>query len=381
MLFYPFSVFLLVLLFWRFGGAPHVAAAAWSLMALGDGLSTLLGRSLGRHSLPWNSQKTYLGFFSFLLAGTFGVAFLLWFVSPRTGVAMSWSLAYTIAVIAALVAGFVETFPWRINDNLSVPLIGGAVIYLLGSVKASLLAEVFAEPWKLTAFALLAGAVVAAAYYKRFIGLPRVIAGWIIGLLMLLFAGLPGFVVLVLFFLAQDLVCRYRVSQQNLEGPVGRKSEMYLVYNAVSTVGVAIFLAFWARATPYEVFFHVAMVAALATAFADAMAAELGQLYGGSPYLLPSFRQVAAGTPGAVSLTGTAFGIIAALALGVVAFAFGLLDSAIFIGVVTVSAFVGIMSESSFGPPLIRQGFSPHTLNFLCTLAGALVAMVLYWLL
>jgi uncharacterized protein (TIGR00297 family) len=380
MLFYPSSIFLVVLLFWYFGDAPHVAAAAWSLMALGDGLSALLGKTLGRHPLPWNPKKTYLGLVGFFLGGTFGVAFFLWFVSPRTGAAVLWHQAYMVALIAAFVAGVVETFPWRINDNLSVPLIGGAVIYLLDSVEGWRVDKLVDNPWRVVSFALLVGVLLAVAYHKRLVELSTAIAGWFIGFLALLFMGFRGFLLVLVYFVVVDLLARFTAQWKQAGQAAVRKAASHRIWNAVATLGIVIFLAFWGAITPHSDFFQVAMVAALATAFADSVAAELGQMYGGRPYLLPSFRQVTAGTPGAVSVAGTIFGFLAALVFGVLAQILQLLPSPVFIGVVAVAGFIGITWESAFSPSLLRRGFSAHTLNFLCTLVGALAAMVLYWL-
>lgn len=378
MLLYSLSVFLVVLLFWSFGGAPHVAAAAWALLAVGDGLSTLLGKSFGRERLPWNPRKTYLGFAAFLLGGTFGAAFLLWFVSPRTATPVLWSQAYLVGLAAAIVAGAVESFPWRINDNLSVPLIGGAVIYLFDAVEGRLVAILFENHWRIFSYALLAGVILAVAYHKRLVELPTAVAGWVLGFLMLLFTGLRGFGFLAVYFTALELLARYVDVRK--PGKAGKRPASYEVRNLLATVGPAVFLALWGAITLHRGFFAVAMVAALATAFADSVAAGLGQIYGGRPFVIPSFRRVSPGTPGAVSLAGTVSGLAAALALALVAFVLQLLPTPIHVLVVTVAALAGITWESAFGPSLTRRGLGPHTLNFLCTVAGCLAAMVLYWL-
>ena len=58
-----------------------------------------------------------------------------------------------------------------------------------------------------------------------------------------------------------------------------------------------------------------AMVAAMAEATADTVSAELGQVLGGTPWMITSLRRVPAGTDGAVSLLGTLAGAVAAAVL------------------------------------------------------------------
>jgi len=325
MLFYPAAVFLAILFFWTMGGSAHVAAAAWALLAVGDGLSTVVGTSIGRHALPWNRKKSLEGSAAFLLGGIPAAAFFLWFVAPRVGVPVSWEAAFVVAAVGGVIGAAVESFPWRVNDNLSIPLIAGANIYLLDAYDPARAQAIFANPWKVLAAALLTGVLLAVAYHKRLAGLPLVLVGWFLGFCMLLFADFQGFILLAIFF-----AIKYLVTEQIVERKSTRGKGRYAAWDALATAGLALFFAFWARVTVHTEFFETAMVAALATALADAAAASLGQLYGGRPYMVPSFRRVPAGTPGAVSLAGTGFGVAAALVLSFVAWILGLLPGAIF---------------------------------------------------
>ena len=54
------------------------------------------------------------------------------------------------------------------------------------------------------------------------------------------------------------------------------------------------------------------LLAALAEATADTVSSELGQAFGGTPYLLTTLRPAPAGTDGAISVLGTAAGLLAA---------------------------------------------------------------------
>jgi uncharacterized protein (TIGR00297 family) len=59
-------------------------------------------------------------------------------------------------------------------------------------------------------------------------------------------------------------------------------------------------------------------LAALAEAAADTVSSEIGQVFGGRPFMLTTFRRVDPGTDGAISLAGTLAGIVAAAAVAAV---------------------------------------------------------------
>ena len=51
---YPLAVLLLILAFYR---RLEVAAAAWGILAFGDGMATVVGMAFGRRKLPWNPAQ------------------------------------------------------------------------------------------------------------------------------------------------------------------------------------------------------------------------------------------------------------------------------------------------------------------------------------
>ncbi len=66
------------------------------------------------------------------------------------------------------------------------------------------------------------------------------------------------------------------------------------------------------------------MVAALAAGASDTVASEIGKAWGRRTFLFPSFKPVRPGTSGAVSLEGTAAGLVAALGLAALGLSLGL---------------------------------------------------------
>ncbi len=93
-----------------------VAAASVAVLAIGDSLSTLAGKTFGRHKLPVNRQKSWEGSAAFFIGA---VAVLLFFANPAK------------AISVAFIAAAVEALPYM-DDNLSVPIATGLVMVLLG---------------------------------------------------------------------------------------------------------------------------------------------------------------------------------------------------------------------------------------------------------
>jgi uncharacterized protein (TIGR00297 family) len=118
-------------------------------------------------------------------------------------------------------------------------------------------------------------------------------------------------------------------------------------------------------------------LAALAEATADTVSSEIGQVLGGRPFLLTTFRRVDPGTDGAISLAGTLAGIVAA---GVVAAsgAWALHgDSRLFL-LSWAGAVFGLFFDSLLGASLERaRWLNNDAVNFLSTASAAVFTIAL----
>jgi uncharacterized protein (TIGR00297 family) len=118
----------------------------------------------------------------------------------------------------------------------------------------------------------------------------------------------------------------------------------------------------------------VAMIAAMAEATADTVSSELGQVLGGEPRLVTTWRRVPAGTDGAVSLAGTLSGCVAAAVIVLVAFAVLPMTRAAAV-IAFAAAIAGLFIDSLLGAIPERQGWlNNDAVNALSTLAAALLA-------
>jgi uncharacterized protein (TIGR00297 family) len=108
------------------------------------------------------------------------------------------------------------------------------------------------------------------------------------------------------------------------------------------------------------------ILAALCEATADTVSSEIGQAFGGRPFLFTTLRRVAPGTDGAVSVLGTVAGIVVAgmvTVVGIIGFASGV---------------AGLMFDSLLGATVERRGWIGNDLvNFSSTVFAAIVALAL----
>lgn len=110
--------FLIAAFFTFFFYGPEIAVPCLLFVAIGDPVAALVGGQLPGPRFWGKSPGGILAF----IAAALGV----WAIVCATGYG-SWSLA---VVITAMVASLVEFVPTPVDDNLTVPLIGGGVMTL-----------------------------------------------------------------------------------------------------------------------------------------------------------------------------------------------------------------------------------------------------------
>ena len=99
--------------------ARDIAATSVCFLALGDALATLIGGSNGKKGVR---VKTTAGKAACLLA-CLAVGFILHYAGLNVSI-------LTIA-IGAIVATIMESLPKFVDDNLTIPIISGAVMTLI----------------------------------------------------------------------------------------------------------------------------------------------------------------------------------------------------------------------------------------------------------
>jgi len=105
-----------VLFLFSFSPTLNFALAVAGILALGDGLATLIGKA-GWTKLPWNPSKTARGTMAFFAGG-----FL----------ASVWFLGVPSALFYSVLLALVESLPLELDDNLLIPVAGVVLQALTG---------------------------------------------------------------------------------------------------------------------------------------------------------------------------------------------------------------------------------------------------------
>jgi uncharacterized protein (TIGR00297 family) len=355
-LLYPLSVLLLILAFPR---RPDIVAAAWGIMAVGDSAATLAGRGIRSPRLPWNGEKTVAGTAAFMVTGALAGAALAWWTAPAVSPQSSLLFVLGAPALAAVAAGFVESIPVRLDDNVSVPIVAGAVLW--GASLMTLEASTAFAPHLMTmlvpAFAFNA-AIAALGWRARTVSAAGATAGAVIGGVIFTTVGVAGWTMLFVSFALAAVTSRMGLKRKTVLGIAEDDSGRRGPGNAIANCGLAVIVALTAGAS-------------------DTVASEIGKAWGRRTYLVPMFTAVRPGTPGAISLEGTAAGLVAALGLAVLGLALGLIHGSL-LWLVVIGATAGAFVESALAATLEGPGvLNNDLLNFINTAVATLVALSL----
>ncbi|MFI5177968.1 MAG: DUF92 domain-containing protein [Vicinamibacterales bacterium] len=371
---YPLAVLGLILFF---PSRLDIAAASWGVLAAGDGFATLVGAHVRTAPLPWNRAKSTGGLAAFIVCGALaGVGLAAWTTAGLPGPPWWWIVA--APAVAALVAGFAETVPIRLNDNISVPAMAALVLWSLSFVDGGSIRHAAPIVIARLAPAVLAnGAAAFLGVRARTVTAAGAIAGWAIGTAIFLGAGWQGWVLLITAFLSVSIATRAGFRRKAIVGIAEAREGRRGPGNAIANTGLAAWAALVALGMARPDLARLAMAAALITASSDTIASEVGKAWGKTTWLVVGWQRVPPGTSGAVSAEGTLAGIAAAIALAALACALGLIPAALVAGVVLASTLASL-GEGALGAIFEGPGIlNNDVLNFLNSALGAGLALVI----
>ena len=379
-LFYPLAVLLLILVFRT---RLDIVAAAWAILAVGDGAATIVGLRFGTTPLAWNRDKTWAGTIAFaVLGGAAGVLFCAWTqpnipTAPGSEPASLWFVVGA-PLLAAIVAAMVETIPVRLDDNLSVPFAAGATLWIASLADtASVQTLAPGVAGRLLPALLVNAGFATVAYLEGAVTRSGVVAGVLIGIAVYLGAGWEGWTLLLATFVCAVITSKIGWQRKTALGIAEEREGRRGAGNALANCLVAAVAAVVAIVSPYQGLAWLALVTALTAGAADTVASEIGKAWGRRTFLVIGFRPVPPGTPGAVSLEGTIANIVAAVGLAGLGAALGLIPGAA-VPMVVVAALAGAFAESALGATLEKPGIlNNDLLNFINTSVAVAVVLLI----
>ncbi len=209
-------------------------------------------------------------------------------------------------------------------------------------------------------------------YYRKSLDVLGSVVMIVMGIIIIFSAGANWLLLIVLFLVMSLLATKFsKKYKQSLGEFEGRRTSKNVISNGV----VACFMAAFGG---YYLPFVGGFIGAIATATSDTLASEIGVL-DQHPRLITTFQKVDPGTNGAVSVLGTAVGIVGAAIIGIASYLLGIMPNPLLaICVAIISGTVGCFMDSVLGAVFEnRHLITNEHVNLIATIVGALVGILL----
>ena len=226
-------------------------------------------------------------------------------------------------------------------------------------------------------FALVLGI---GAYYAKAADSDAVLSETIVCLLVILFAGLSWFILLLAFYLLGGAFTRYGYSHKHRLGIAQSHGGVRGYKNVYSNSLVPLALAICYGVYGNEVFIF-AFIASVATANGDTLASEIGETSRSKPRMITTLKETEPGVDGGVTPLGEAASIAGAVIIGLLATGMGMTGISGIV-VAAIGGFLGTNFDSLLGATLQSRGIlSNNGVNLVATAFGALAGGALWYIL
>jgi uncharacterized protein (TIGR00297 family) len=226
-------------------------------------------------------------------------------------------------------------------------------------------------------FALVLGI---GAYLAKAADSDAVLSETIICLLVILFAGLSWFLLLLAFYLLGGGFTRYGYAYKRKLGIAQSRGGVRGYKNVYSNSLVPLAMAICYGVYGSDIFIY-AFIGSVATANGDTLASEIGQTSRSKPIMITTLKETETGVDGGVTPLGEVAGLAGSIIIGLLATGMGMAG---LLGIVagTLGGFLGTNFDSLLGATLQSKGYlSNNGVNLVATAFGAVVGGVLWYIL
>ena len=215
--------------------------------------------------------------------------------------------------------------------------------------------EAFVINWGYVILLFILGGI---SYKRKSLDLLGSLIMIFMGITIIFSAGVPWFILIVLFFGLSIFATRF---SKPYKKEIGQYEKTRTAKNVISNGLVAFLMAAFGS---YYLPLAGGFIGAVATATADTLASEIGVLQ--EPRLITTFKKVPPGTDGAISILGTS-----SFLLGIIS------DPLIAIKISVISGTLGCFIDSILGAILERRHYiNNEHVNLLATICGAIIGIV-----
>jgi uncharacterized protein (TIGR00297 family) len=355
-----------------------LAAAGIAILTVGFGMPSYInvgtvllvafGNAFGQY-VRWVTDEPIVATAGFVGGGfALGLGGQLLSVS-LTGETMTWQVLAFLAASGSLIAALLREMLFKRDDALVM-------------VTTSLFLWLFASPSVTvsTRRILVALAVTMMLGYISFsletASLAGMLTGVLLGLLTIVLGDYGWFAMLIAFYGIGGLSSKIRYDQKVSRGVAEENEGARGTGNVLANSLVALVAVLAAPASSSlgiaESVFFFAFAGAVAAALADTLSSEIGGLFD-NPRLITTLEVVEPGTDGAITWQGKIVGLLGSAIVATIAFiAFDgiALEGA---GIIVVAGVAGTTTVSILGATIEGRVCGNQGVNFLATLAAALV--------
>jgi len=348
--YFPISLIILVLITWDGGflgnDLKYLGALGALTLGYGDGFAAIIGENFGRRKYKiLNNEKSLEGSIGMLLF-SFLVALIILGLFLGLDISII-RISFVVAVLTTLIEALT---PYGF-DNLTVPIFStlSANYFINGS-------SLFLFIYMACIGFIISFFIAYTAYRKKSLTLDGSIGATFMGTIMYATSGIFGSIMMVAFFISASLLSHFKKNEKKIVAKqfdkTGRRDVLQVFANG--GVGLIHSILYYLTNNPsYLVFLGISFAAANA----DTWATELGILNKKNPLSLRTFKRVAKGTSGAVSLFGTLSAFIGSMLIGIFAtlgFSFLNIGELSFeyikaFQLVTLGGFIGSLIDSILG--------------------------------
>lgn len=301
----------------------YIVLAAFAIAAVGNHISFFTERGFmadleseknrkrqRRFSLLWSSIFLSLRIIAAFLAASWIV---YWQDLP-----IPYSFIFFISVIGAVTGSLFESIPTKIDSNIPVPLGAGMTMWIFEDFRY------WVPPEKMLvalAFSLFLGAM---AYRAKIADVSALLSAALLGVLIIVFSGLPWFLLLLTFFILGGGFTRYKYAYKESIGIAQAKDGIRSYENVFSNSTAALVLAVAYGVFPEQSLPIIyAYMGTVATATGDTLASEIGTTAKGRPRMITTLKLSEPGADGAVSSLGELAAIFGSAIIGVLGYVLG----------------------------------------------------------
>ena len=197
----------------------------------------------------------------------------------------------------------------------------------------------------------------------------------IVGAMVYIGARYVGIGMLAAFFTLGTVATSWKLAAKQRLGLAEENKGRRTTGQVLANAGVAAILALLTQLDPSNsTLYQLMMAGSLASATADTLSSEMGNIYGRHFYNIVTLKRDARGLDGVVSLEGTSIGVLGCFVIALI-YAVGFSWSSDVIWIVAAGT-VGNLSDSVLGATVERKHLiNNNAVNFLNTAVGALAAL------